>query len=167
MASCFVSTIRNLPVCNQTSGSTCTITVRQLDIPVITATTTPNTCVNVLLTGADYQALLTKNTSQDAQIQTNVTNIASNTTTSNTALSSATAASTSATNALQKANDALAQTNALANITTGLNTFNQVFNIPNSTMLGQAWALGFILPMTIGLICFAVAKLVNFWDSPH
>ena len=76
----------------------------------------------------------------------------------------ATNAQTIATQANNIAASALAQTNALANITTGLNTFNQVFNIPTNTMLGQCWALGFILPMTIGLISFAVAKLVNFWD---
>lgn len=126
-------------------------------LPVFTTTTTPYSCSVVSMTGTEYQTIFNNVTTAN-------TNATTATNTANSVNGIATNAQTLATQAKTIADTAIAQTNALANITQGLNTFNQVFNIPNSTMLGQAWAVGFILPMTIGLISFAVAKIVNFWD---
>ena len=38
-----------------------------------------------------------------------------------------------------------------------------IFNLPSGSDFAKAWSAGFILPMVISQVAFAVAKLVNFW----
>lgn len=38
-----------------------------------------------------------------------------------------------------------------------------IFNLPAGSDFAKAWSAGFILPMVLSQVAFAVAKLVNFW----
>lgn len=40
---------------------------------------------------------------------------------------------------------------------------NGIFNLPAPEQLAQAWAAGFILPMSIGCIAWAAAKIADFF----
>lgn len=41
----------------------------------------------------------------------------------------------------------------------------QVFGVPATADMAQAFALGFITPMTVYLASYLVGVLVNFWNS--
>lgn len=41
----------------------------------------------------------------------------------------------------------------------------QVFGVPATADMAQAFALGFITPMTVYLASYMVGVLVNFWNS--
>lgn len=41
----------------------------------------------------------------------------------------------------------------------------QVFGVPAAADMAQAFALGFITPMTVYLASYMVGVLVNFWNS--
>lgn len=40
-----------------------------------------------------------------------------------------------------------------------------LWQMPDSSTLGKAWFAGFSLPMTVGMMAWAVSKLVNFWNK--
>lgn len=164
MAFCITFVSRYTLLANNSGNNNGNANLIATQIPVFTLATNPQTCTVLAMSGAEYQAIINNNNTAANNAITANNNANTALITANGVNSIATLANTLATQAKLIADNALAQTNALANITTGLNTFNQVFKIPDKSMLGQAWSVGFILPMTIALISYGVAKLVNFWD---
>lgn len=42
---------------------------------------------------------------------------------------------------------------------------HSIFTIPDASALHAAWAAGFLVPMSVGLVAWAIGELVNFWND--